>query len=156
MRHHLLVIFQCWLWWLLGEWRDELTTDPVKDGQRSLHVRFPEGQLQNQGMVARYNPVEAGDLSSTTTELCASYWVRFESDFDNGSQREKLSGPAYTENGRGHGGDPSRGVGWSARATFFDSSASGSKITLGNYVYYMDMNGNYGDTFGATRVTKGE
>lgn len=139
---------------------DERTTEPVKSGDYSLEVPFREES--HDGMTAWCDPVEAGHLDQPVRELYATYWVRFEPDFEGSSHTNKLPGPMnYFEewsetdgNGDGHGGDPSTGYGWSARGGFKDTDAD--NIRIGSYVYHMDMGGTYGDNWGYRWISKGE
>lgn len=139
---------------------NELTTNPVKSGDRALKVAFSEGS--HDGMTCRIDPVEAGLLDQPTRELYASYWVYFPDKFQTNQSGGKLPGPVnffedWSEtdgNGDGHGGDPSTGYGWSARAGFDDADDSG--VYIDSYVYHMDQSGTYGDNWAHTHVTKGE
>ncbi|MFC7079037.1 polysaccharide lyase [Halorussus caseinilyticus] len=136
--------------WQQGTY-DERVSDPVKDGSNALRVSFPEGS--HYGMAAIYDPVDAGDLDSETTELYANAWVRFSSGFTG--RTGKLPGPANIEPGGAKGGEPADGTnGWSARATFDGSPSNGVKI--GYYTYHMDQGGTYGDHFWAATVPTGE
>ncbi|WP_435181719.1 polysaccharide lyase [Halorussus sp. AFM4] len=137
--------------WRQGQY-DERVSSPVKSGSNSLCVDIPSGN--HYGIASLYDPVEAGDVDSEVTELYASYWVRFSSDFQADGNVSKIPGPANTEPGGGKGGEPSNGTnGWSARGGFTDR---GGDIGIGYYCYHMDMDGQYGDYFHAATVTGGE
>ena len=138
--------------WRQGTY-DGLTSSPAKTGDNALQVDFPQGG--HYGISTKFDPVEAGASSEEVTELYASYWVRFDPEFDGGSDGSKLPGPLNTEPGGGKGGEPSTGTnGWSARGSFIDAGSNGIKV--GFYTYHMDMSGSYGDYFWATAVPRGE
>lgn len=137
--------------WRQGEY-DELDSDTVKSGDNSLLLDMPSGS--HYGISTTYDPVEAGDAGSELTELYASYWVRFSSDFQADGNVSKLPGPGNNEPGGGKGGDPSDGTnGWSARGGFTEDSGG---VAVGYYCYHMDMSGTYGDFFHAATVPRGE
>lgn len=130
---------------------DSITSDVAHSGSSALGVTIPEGN--HYGIHAVYDPVEAGDVDTELDEMYVSYWVRFSDNFE--SRSGKLPGVANGEPGGGMGGKPSTGTnGWSARGLIHD--ADGESVGVGYYVYHMDMDGQYGDNFVATRVPTGE
>ncbi|NHN61427.1 MULTISPECIES: polysaccharide lyase [Halorussus] len=137
--------------WRQGE-HETLVSDPSKFDTPALRLDLPEGS--HYGISTTYDPVKAGDVNSQVTELYASYWVRFSSDFQADGNVSKLPGPCNTEPGGGKGGDPSTGEnGWSARGGFTERSGG---VGVGYYCYHMDMDGQYGDYFHAKTVPRGE
>ncbi|MCF7981267.1 MAG: DNRLRE domain-containing protein [Pseudomonadales bacterium] len=113
---------------------------------RSLSATIEKGS--NTGLNQRFKFVENG--FSEPDSAYFRYYLRLADNWNQKITSGKLPGFAGTYNRAGWGGRrPDGGNGWSARGIFLKTITAGNTLRtpVGNYVYHLDQNGNYGSHF---------
>ena len=140
-----------------SEWsagKEQLSAEPILqdpenrfvplDGQ-ALKVTVPEGKKTGLNLLYKFRE----KTGSEPDAMYFRYYLRF-ADSWSPSDGGKLPGLAGTYNRGGWGGRRSDGTnGWSARGRYAISSAlAEGQYLLASYVYYADMDTNYGSAWG--------
>ena len=112
---------------------------------QALRVTVPEGE--NTGLNLRYRFMD--EQGEEPEAIYLRYYLRF-SDAWQPADGGKLPGSAGTYGVAGWGGRPVDGTdGWSARGVYRASPPEGNpfagSVSIGNYVYHADMEGQFGD-----------
>jgi hypothetical protein len=141
--------------WFTSAWDqgedDYVTSEDAYAGSSSLRIDIPQGE--HRGMKAKVDPKDAGLTDQNVQELYASYWIKFDPNFESDSNGGKLPGPRMREPELSAGEGCTGSNGWSALGKFGGGDGG---IVVGYYCYHMDMDGRWGDHIHAATVPRGE
>ena len=131
--------------------RDDVNRFSVFDGS-ALKVSVLKGEVTGMNVNFRFDSLAEGEPE----EMYFRYYLRLGENWNPTKEGGKLPGFAGTYNRGGWGGRRSNGVnGWVAQGSFLRWRDSSSPLNgfrgIGSYVYHVDMNGNYGSSWGWNR-----